>query len=438
MTCPVYAVSGWADRYPDGVLSLLSNYPGPHKALIGPWEHAWPHEAGRGARLDFESEAVRWFDHWLRGIDTGIMDEPRATVWMQEGSERPDPESGRWVSAHEWPPTRPQMLYLSSHTLTAAAQPLSDDVVIDTPVTVGTSGGVSAPLLPGEADQPGDQAPDDDRSVLFDSEPLVEPLDLLGRLRLGVRVTSDRPFGTLAARVTHVSPSGASTLIATGVLSLPLAGDPGASLALEPNQPVHAVVDFLGTGYRVPAGHRLRLALSSGYWPWAWPAPGPFRLTIPRGETPWLELPVLTDAARRSTIPLLDRFVPAVDRGTWVELARLSGNSRTYVTGPDDGEIARRSTVSLSGVPLSGGARFQFDIEETIGLREADPTSASYRSTLRAELERADWHPRVRVECSLAGGKESFELRMELHAQEEDSAVDVTRVWETSIPRALL
>ena len=44
--------------------------------MIGPWEHVWPEEGVPGPAIGFLQEEVRWWDHWLKGIDTGIMDEP--------------------------------------------------------------------------------------------------------------------------------------------------------------------------------------------------------------------------------------------------------------------------------------------------------------------------------------------------------------------------
>ena len=71
------------------------------KGLIGPWAHAYPNVAQPGPQIGFLQEALRWWDHWLKGIDTGIMDEPMLRAWMQESvppattyAERP----GRWVA----------------------------------------------------------------------------------------------------------------------------------------------------------------------------------------------------------------------------------------------------------------------------------------------------------------------------------------------------
>ena len=98
ITAAVYAVGGWADGYSNAIPRLLAGLPGPKKGLIGPWAHAYPHAAQPGPQIGFLQEALRWWDHWLKGIDTGIMDEPVLRAWMQESvrpattyAERPGP-----------------------------------------------------------------------------------------------------------------------------------------------------------------------------------------------------------------------------------------------------------------------------------------------------------------------------------------------------------
>lgn len=107
--CPVYAVGGWADGYSNAVGRLLSGLRGARKGLIGPWGHQYPHQGVPGPAIGFLQEALRWWDHWLRDQDTGVMDEPILRVWMQD-SEPPATfhaqRSGRWVAEEEWPSPR--------------------------------------------------------------------------------------------------------------------------------------------------------------------------------------------------------------------------------------------------------------------------------------------------------------------------------------------
>ena len=99
--CPVYAIGGWADGYSNAIPRLLAGLSCPRKGLIGPWAHVFPHDGVPGPAIGFLQQAVCWWDHWLRGVDTGIMAEPMFRVWMQD-SVAPQPQyaerPGRWVA----------------------------------------------------------------------------------------------------------------------------------------------------------------------------------------------------------------------------------------------------------------------------------------------------------------------------------------------------
>ena len=91
----MYAVGGWADGYSNAVPRLVEGLSGPRKGLIGPWSHAFPQDGEPGPAIGFLQECLRWFDHWLKGIDTKIMDEPALRAWMQERCHRPPINSAR-------------------------------------------------------------------------------------------------------------------------------------------------------------------------------------------------------------------------------------------------------------------------------------------------------------------------------------------------------
>ncbi len=82
--CPVFAVGGWTDGYTNAVPRLLEHLDVPRKGLIGPWAHAYPHFAKPGPQIGFLQEMLRWWDHWLKGKPTGVMDEPMLRAWMTD------------------------------------------------------------------------------------------------------------------------------------------------------------------------------------------------------------------------------------------------------------------------------------------------------------------------------------------------------------------
>src|SRR5439155_39164 len=69
----------------------------------------------------FLQEALRWWDRWLKGIDTGVLDEPLCRIWMQESPDG----AGRWVAEATWPSPRitPKRHALAPGRLEEAAGP---------------------------------------------------------------------------------------------------------------------------------------------------------------------------------------------------------------------------------------------------------------------------------------------------------------------------
>ena len=139
--CPVYAVGGWTDGYTNSIPRLLSHLTVPRKGLIGPWAHGYPHTARPGPQVGFLQDALRWWDHWLKGIDTGTMNEPMLRAWMAE-SVRPAPYHetlpGRWIAEPSWPPPgiAVHQLFLTDDGLRADSARLTPRAVCS-PQTLG-------------------------------------------------------------------------------------------------------------------------------------------------------------------------------------------------------------------------------------------------------------------------------------------------------------
>ena len=104
---PSFMIGGFLDGYRDSIPRFFEHSKAPIKALIGPWNHTFPHEAEPGPSIEWRVEAVRWWDYWLKGIQNGIMDEPRFEVYMRHWYP-PDPNiaeiPGEWRAEKTWPP----------------------------------------------------------------------------------------------------------------------------------------------------------------------------------------------------------------------------------------------------------------------------------------------------------------------------------------------
>src|SRR4051812_34668896 len=291
---PVYAIGGWADGYTNAIPRLLAGLPGPRKGLIGPRSHAFPQDGEPGPAIGFLQECLRWWDHWLKGADTRVMDEPMLRAWVQEPvapagyhAERP----GRWVAEPAWPSPRigtgAWVLAPDGTLLEAAgaADVAEAPLAHRSPETTGQDAGAWC-AEGGAGDWPVDQRAEDGRSLAFTSAPLEAPLEILGFPEVALDVAADRPRAVIAVRLCDVAPDGSSLLVTRGLLNLTRRDDMDASATLEPGARYAVRVRLDAIGQRIPAGHRLRLAISTSYWPWVWPSPEPATITVFAGPPP--------------------------------------------------------------------------------------------------------------------------------------------------------
>ena len=252
--CPVYAVGGWADPYRQAVLDLLEQLDCPRKGLIGPWSHQYPEEGTPGPAIDFRAECVRWWDQWLKGEETGILNEPQLRVWMQEGVPPKDdhrPQRGRWVEERSWPAVRisPRRYSLGDGTLMRASAP-AQALTVEGSLVVGSAAGTWCPW--GVSELPGDQGCEDDLSLCFTSEPLKERVEILGSPAVTLELSADRPLALVAVRLCDVSPTGASTLVARGLLNLSHRSGSAEPQPLEPGKVETVRVPLDAAAYASP------------------------------------------------------------------------------------------------------------------------------------------------------------------------------------------
>ncbi len=84
---PVLAVGGWADGYSNAIFRMMEHFDTPRKGIIGPWSHMYPHMGQPGPAIGFLQETLRWWNHWLKGMYSGITAEPMLSLWLQDYSK---------------------------------------------------------------------------------------------------------------------------------------------------------------------------------------------------------------------------------------------------------------------------------------------------------------------------------------------------------------
>ncbi|HSL09828.1 MAG TPA: CocE/NonD family hydrolase [Actinomycetota bacterium] len=435
--CPVYMVGGWADGYTNAIPRTLAGLPGIRKGLIGPWPHSWPHTADQGPRIDFLHEALRWWDRWLKDEPNAIEAEPMLRAWMQEPAlagelhlDRP----GRWLSEPAWPPpsVHPTRRFLTPSGGLADDAPVAGTLQHRGVQRHGAFAGTWCPYGP-EADLPPDQREEDALCLTFETEPLRERLELLGHPRLRLRVAADRPLAFVIARLCDVSPDGTSTLLSRGALNLAHRDGHDAPAPLDPGTPVDVDIELDVLGQAIVAGDRLRLAISSTYWPWLWPSPETVTLTVEAGAGSWLELPVRPLGAPDGPAPAFGdpETAPSLAVEDEVTVPAFHRLHRDLVTGEVTMELNQDGDKRMS---LPDGLTLIEENHDRFDIVEGDPLSASVTSTRRLRLERGGWRVEVRTTSRMTADGERFFLADRVETFESDRPV-FDRTWEREVPR---
>jgi putative CocE/NonD family hydrolase len=436
--CPVLAVGGWADGYSNAIPRLMQGLRVPRLGLIGQWAHRYPHMALPGPAVGFLQLALRWWDAWLKGRETGLGDEPLLRVFMQE-SVRPAPHyatlPGRWVAEGAWPSPRiaPRRYVLHPARLGSGAGP-EVPLSLRSPETVGLHAGRWCPYAIAP-DLPLDQRLEDGGALTFDTDPLAERLEILGPPVADLEVAVDRPVALIAARLSDIAPDGAATRVTYGVLNLTHRESHEHPTALQPGRRYRVRLQLNDAAQAFPAGHRIRLALSTAYWPTVWPSPEPVTLTLYAGAST-LTLPVRPPDPTDETLPAL----PPVETAPPLPVTAHEPARSERVVHHD----AATGEVTLDWTQDSGRHRYD-DIDLTVHtvatnrytIRADDPLSARAEIAWTVRLSRGDWGVETRTRSVLTSTRDTFELAATLEAYEGDAPVHVER-WARSIPRDLV
>ena len=435
---PVLAVSGWADCWPNTVPRLLEKLSVPRRGIMGPWSHIYPHEARPGPGIDFIDELDRWFSRWLKGDETGAEREAGYLAWIQDSvppASDYELRPGFWAVEPGWPSPNVdrKRLNLSPGRLRfdGAGKGAAD---ISSPQTVGVHGGEYMPIYWfGPAPQlPDDQNAEDAGSLCFDSNPLAAPLTILGDPRVELRLSCSEALGLVAARLCDVAPDGASTLITRGVMNLAQRDGRGTPAALVPHEPVDIRLALNHVGYRLPEGHRLRLALSTSYWPLAWPAPRPFTLSLDLRRSA-LDLPLRDPAAEAADCRLPDPAPPKLPQG-YEEIEPPRCDRRIVTAGEGEETVLEIKEDGGLGTLMHSGLTFGAASLQRFSIRSDDPLSARMEVTWRWRYARETWSTEIVARTTLRCTDDAFQFDAELEALEGGSRV-FERQWRSNHPR---
>lgn len=405
LSVPVFCVGGWSDRYSNSVMSLVDARPDLVWGLVGPWGHHYPDVGAPGPAAGFQQIALEWWDHWLKRDDGAALDWPRLRVWLREFDPPADAlaqRRGSWIEAA--PPSAAsarRAFHLASGALRDAPQARGEWLEAPTDLLVGQAGGDTG-YFGRFGGLPLDQSEDDARSLVFETPPLTEDVDLFGSAAVSLLVDAKERRSQLALRLCDVSPEGVSCRVGLSLLNLALdetLDAPEAPLA----SPRTATAAFHTAAYKFRKGHRIRLAISGSYWPTAWPSPGVGAVRIADGVGR-LSLPILTEPTRALARPLPPPIEIASDGRTVLSAPSLE--RRRYES---DGAIVtewRQPTVSVRHHDTD--SIFDFETRARHAIDPDDPLSAESLFEHRMVFARPDGVAETRCLVRVTADADAF------------------------------
>jgi len=308
---------------------------------------------------------------------------------------------------------------------------------IRSPETVGIAGGEWCPFGLGGVgpELPLDQRMDDGGSLVFDSAPLAERLEILGAPVVDLALSSDRPRANLIVRLSDIRPDGSVLRVTYGVLNLTHRESHETPTPLEPGRIYKVRLALNEIAHVFPAGHRLRIAISTAYWPILFPAPDRATLSITCGAST-VTLPERPPRTEDASVPALppaegSPVLPA-------ETLRPASVVRTLKHDVGSGRVEYRIDRDDGRLKLLHSGTFIETVKANIyRIKDDDPLAAESRVTVSYKMERPGWTIEIRTAVTLTGDATRFRLVTDFDAFENDARIH-SRSWDDHIARDLV
>ena len=420
---PVLNVSGWVDGYTAAVFRCVENLPGA-KGIAGPWGHKYPHVGIPGPAIGFLQECNRWWDRWLKGKNTGVENDPPLRLFLQD-SEAPRPHfdsrKGHWIGLPSWPwkNIKTTTLHLGAGTLAAKPGKSAPRSVCSNMTTGLTSGEWCAYGLGKIAPELAiDQREDDAQSLCFDGDVLKKTISIVGRSYVRLRVAADKRQAQVAVRLNAIHPDGKVERVTYGLLNLSHRDSHEKPAPVKPGQYYDVTVELNEIAETIPAGHRLRVAISTSYWPIAWPSPELATLSIDPSRSK-IEIPVLKTEAGLAKV----KFAPVAMATTAPVTVKDAGAETRHVILDID-----KQRVNFT-IKRNDGTYVIDDIGTEISLTKlkdfavsrdgsSPPTS---RVATSVHYRRGRWNARTETDLTMTSDKTHFHMEGTVKTFEGDA-----------------
>jgi len=330
----IYHLAGWLDIYATQQPMAFANLPNAtQKMMIGPWIHS----GGYGGSVH-KAEFLRWYDHWMKGIDTGVLDEAPVHYYVMQGNhtlpndaevslsldEERAEDPATWLASDSWPPPglETRRFSLAADGVLAAGDGGAagqDNYTVDYSSSVGSFSRWMNGHGARRQDREGttfldERSAENERALSYTTEPLTEDLTVVGHPIVHLTVTSTHDDGDFFVYLEEVDSDGSSHYVTEGALrasyravdeapwnDLGLPFHRGRTEDVEPlpGEPAELAIDLMATAITFDEGHRLRLTIAGAdaanheLYPDPTGASAP-TVTIHRGgeDGSWLSLPV--------------------------------------------------------------------------------------------------------------------------------------------------
>jgi putative CocE/NonD family hydrolase len=288
---PMLHVGSWYDVFQYDTLTMYQGLRdharserarGAQRLLMGPWAHLLPYSIptskGTG-EIDFGTEAVielhaiqlRWFDHLLKGVDTGILQEAPVRLFVMGDN--------RWRDENEWPLARTRYTDLFLHgggrangsnsdgalAFTAPSDEPADRYVYDPNNPVPTRGGATLGIRSGVFDQSEIEKRDD--VLVYTSAVLQSDFEVTGPISLRLFAASSAPDTDFTAKLVDLRPDGYAANVAGGIMRARFRESLSNPTSITPGNVYEFNIDLWSTSQVFKAGHRIRLEVSSSNFP---------------------------------------------------------------------------------------------------------------------------------------------------------------------------
>ena len=290
IAAPAFNMGGWYDLYAQHAfintnglrLHGRTDEAKQSKLIVGPWPHGLSASVKTGdvdfgapSMVDLESMELRWFDHWLKGVDNGITDEPPIRLFIMGINQ--------WRDEHEWPLARTDFQKWHLHS-GGSANTLRGDGALST----DPQGGEAAdsyeydPLFPVQT-RGGNNCcsphivpwgPYDQRSVemrtdvlCYTSAPLEADLEVTGPIKVVLFAETDGPDTDWTAKLVDVSTTGYAKNLCDGIIRARYRESLSDPKLLEPGRVYEYEIDVGVTGNVFRKGHCIRIEISSSNFP---------------------------------------------------------------------------------------------------------------------------------------------------------------------------